>query len=90
MRSAAEQTYPRTELIVVNDGSFGPDDGILLELADRYPLELVTQPNSGLGAARNAGATQARGAYVFFLDADNVAAPAFVERCVGVHDSSDR
>ena len=84
VRSAAEQTYPHTELIVVNDGSFGPDDGILLELADRYPLELVTQPNSGLGAARNAGATQARGAYVFFLDADNVATPTFVERCVDV------
>jgi len=84
VRSAAEQTYPSTELIIVNDGSFEADDGILLELADRYPLELVTQPNSGLGAARNAGALQARGAYVFFLDADNVAAPTFVERCVDV------
>lgn len=84
VRSAAEQTHPRTELIVVNDGSFGSDDGILLELADRYPIELVTQPNSGLGAARNAGATQGRGRYVFFLDADNVAAPNFVERCVAV------
>jgi glycogen synthase len=84
VRSAAEQTHPRTELILVNDGSFGADDGILLELADRYPLTFVTQPNSGLGAARNAGAAQARGGYVFFLDADNVAAPTFVERCVAV------
>jgi glycogen synthase len=84
VRSAAEQTHPRTELIVVNDGSFGTEDGILLELGDRYPLELVTEPNSGLGAARNAGVAQARGAYVFFLDADNVAARTFVERCVRV------
>ena len=56
----------------------------MLELAERYGLELVTQPNSGLGAARNAGAAQSRGEYVFFLDADNVATPTFVERCVGV------
>jgi glycogen synthase len=89
VRSAAEQTHPRTELIVVNDGSFEPDDGVLLELADRYPLELVSQPNSGLGAARNAGAAQARGAYVFFLDADNVAAPTFVERCVAVLEADE-
>ncbi len=84
VRSAAEQTHPRTELIVVNDGSFEPDDGILLELADRYPIEIVSQPNSGLGAARNAGVAQARGRYVFFLDADDVAAPSFVERCVAI------
>jgi hypothetical protein len=84
VRSAAEQTYPATELIVVNDGSFESEDGVLLELAERYPLEIIAQPNSGLGAARNTGALQSRGAYVFFLDADNVAAPTFVDRCVAV------
>ena len=84
VRSAAQQTYPRTELIVINDGSFEAPDAILAALAERYPLELITQPNSGLGAARNLGAVQARGRYVLFLDADNVAAPTLVERCVEV------
>jgi glycosyltransferase involved in cell wall biosynthesis len=82
VRSAVAQTHPRTELILVNDGSFEPEDGILVGLAERYPIEIVTQPNSGLGAARNAGIAQSRGEYVFLLDADNVAAPRFVERCV--------
>jgi glycosyltransferase involved in cell wall biosynthesis len=40
--------------------------------------------NSGLGAARNLGISQSRGRYVFPLDADNLAHPAFVERCVEV------
>jgi glycosyltransferase involved in cell wall biosynthesis len=84
IRSAAEQTHPRTELIVINDGSFEPADAILAALAERYPLELVTQNNAGLGAARNLGAQQARGRYVLFLDADNVAHPRFVERCAAV------
>ena len=82
--SAAGQTHPRIEIIVVNDGSFRPADAILTELAERYELRLLTQVNSGLGAARNAGIAQARGDYVMFLDADNVLLPTFVERCVEV------
>jgi glycosyltransferase involved in cell wall biosynthesis len=84
VRSAVDQTHRPLEVIVVNDGSLRPSDGILLELAERHPIELLTQPNSGLGTARNAGLAQSRGQYVFFLDADNVAAPTFVERCVEV------
>jgi hypothetical protein len=84
VRSAVAQTHPRTELLVVNDGSFEPADAILSALADRYPLQLITQPNAGLGAARNLGARQARGRYVLFLDADNLIRPAFVERCLAV------
>jgi glycosyltransferase involved in cell wall biosynthesis len=84
VRSAVEQSHPRTEVIVVNDGSFDPADAILADLADRYPVAVVTQPNSGLGTARNTGVSQSRGDYVFFLDADNLARPTFVERCVDV------
>jgi glycogen synthase len=80
--SAAAQTHPRCELIVVNDGSFRAQDEILLELEARYELTLVAQPNSGLGAARNLGIELSRGEYVVPLDADNVLEPEFVARCV--------
>ena len=88
--SIAAQTYPAIETIVVNDGSFGQEDRILEELAARYPLSVLAQPNAGLGAARNFGISQARGRYVLPLDADNTIEPTFVERCVDVLESDRR
>jgi glycogen(starch) synthase len=84
VRSIFEQTYRRLEVIIVGDGSFRDEDWILGELASRYPVTVLVQDNSGLGAARNFGIRQSRGKYVFPLDADNMAAASFVERCVTV------
>jgi glycosyltransferase involved in cell wall biosynthesis len=72
------------EIVLVNDGSFEAPDWVVAELSAREPVVVVTQMNQGLGAARNFGIGQSRGRYVFPLDADNVAEPEFVERCVAV------
>jgi glycosyltransferase involved in cell wall biosynthesis len=80
--SLLEQTYPRIEIVLVNDGSFEDEDWVVAELAARSPIVVVSQTNSGLGAARNFGISQSRGRYVFPLDADNVADPRFVARAV--------
>ncbi len=82
--SVTRQTYPRIETIVVNDGSFREADKLLDRLSERHGLRLLTQVNSGLGAARNTGIVHSRGRYVMFLDADNVITPTFIERCVEV------
>ncbi len=84
VESLLEQTYRRLEIVLVNDGSFEDDDWVVAKLAARAPVVVVTQMNSGLGAARNFGVSQTRGRYVFPLDADNLAHPEFVERCVDV------
>jgi glycosyltransferase involved in cell wall biosynthesis len=84
IESLLMQTYPRLEILLVNDGSFEEEDWIVAELAAQYPVVVVTQMNQGLGAARNFGIQQSRGRYVFPLDADNVVDPSFVERCVAV------
>ena len=88
--SIFSQTYRQLEVILVNDGSFWPEDQIIAELAVRYPMRILTQPNSGLSTARNAGIGQARGKYVFPMDADNVAEPEFVSRCVSVLEADPR
>jgi glycosyltransferase involved in cell wall biosynthesis len=82
LASLAAQTYENIEVVLVNDGSLRDQDRVVDELADRYGVKLVTQPNAGLGAARNFGISQARGSYIVPLDADDRLAPTFVERCV--------
>jgi glycogen synthase len=90
VRSIFGQTHRRLEVILVNDGSFWGADQVIAELAVEYPMRVLSQPNSGLGTARNAGISQARGKYVFPMDADNVAEPEFVSRCVSVLEAEPR
>jgi glycogen synthase len=89
VQSVVAQTYPRLEILLVNDGSLRPEDAVLDDLAKLYPVRIVTQQNSGLGAARNFGVSQSEGVYVVPLDADDLAAPTFVERCVEVLEEDD-
>jgi glycogen(starch) synthase len=82
LASLTAQSYDNMEVVLVNDGSLRADDAVLEDLAERYGVKLVTQPNAGLGAARNFGISQASGRYIVPLDADDRLAPTFVERCV--------
>jgi glycosyltransferase involved in cell wall biosynthesis len=76
VESVLAQTYPRTEVVVVDDGS--PDD--VGEVVGRYPgVRCVRQENRGLARARNAGFRASGGEYALFLDADDRLAPKAVE-----------
>jgi glycogen(starch) synthase len=81
VESVLAQTHPRIEILVVNDGSLRGEDEALYNGA-LGGVTVLTQPNSGLSAARNLGIAHARGRYVLPLDADDMLDPRFVERCV--------
>ncbi|MBI4698013.1 MAG: glycosyltransferase family 2 protein, partial [Nitrospirae bacterium] len=68
--SALGQTHKDIELIVVNDGSADRSLQILQGISDPR-LKIIDQPNRGVCAARNRGLSEATGAYVAFLDADD-------------------
>ena len=71
--SVRRQSYAALELIVVDDGSTDATDACLRSLPD---LRLVRQDHTGMpGQARNAGARVARGAYLAFLDSDDLWLP---------------
>ena len=60
------------QIIVIDDGSTDDTQAVLTELtSDRPELEIITQDNQGVSAARNAGILQAKGVYVMFVDADD-------------------
>jgi glycosyltransferase involved in cell wall biosynthesis len=68
------------ELIVVNDGSSDRTPAVIDEAAGSLPLCAVHNRQArGPSAASNAGACQAAGEVLFFLDGDALAAPRVVE-----------
>lgn len=76
------QTYTDFELILVDDGS--PDS--CGEICDAYAekdsrIRVIHQENGGLSAARNAGLDMAQGAYVTFVDSDDIVHPDYL-RCL--------
>lgn len=80
--SVHAQTHASTEIVIVNDGSLRREDAVLLELAEQEGVTVVTQPNSGLGEARNFGIAVSHGEFVVPLDADNVLEPEFIARAL--------
>ncbi|MFW5989348.1 MAG: glycosyltransferase [Desulfosudaceae bacterium] len=66
------------ELIVVDDGS---TDGTGPALRSRgQDITLLSRPNRGVSAARNAGAARASGRYLAFLDSDDLWLPGKLAR----------
>lgn len=80
IESALSQTYPRTEVIVVDDGSTDGSRGVISSYGDR--ITPVLKENGGQGSAFNAGFAASRGEVVIFLDADDYLFPCAVERVV--------
>ncbi|MFO1478380.1 MAG: glycosyltransferase family 2 protein [Verrucomicrobiota bacterium] len=79
LRSALAQTWPRTEIIVVDDGS---KDNTLAAARkfESERLRVVTKQNGGAAAARNHAFSLCQGDYIQWLDADDLLAPDKIER----------
>jgi len=79
IRSAVSQTWPRKEIIVVDDGSTDQTAAVASRFASNE-LKVVTLKNQGAAAARNHALQLSQGDFIQWLDADDLLAPDKIER----------
>lgn len=79
LRSIKRQTYPKVELIVVDNSSTDATP----KIARRYANKVYTK-GPERSAQRNFGVSKATGKYVFIIDSDMKLAPTVVAECVAL------
>jgi glycosyltransferase involved in cell wall biosynthesis len=86
IKSALGQTWPKKEVIIVDDGSRDNT----LHIAKRFEsksVKVVTQQNMGACAARNKAFFLAQGSYIQWLDADDLLASDKISQQLKNNDS---
>ena len=92
IQSVLAQTYENWELLLVDDGSFDDSTNIARRYAQQYPekvryFEHPHHANRGMSASRNLGIQNAIGAYITFVDADDVVLPRKFEEQTAILQS---
>jgi glycosyltransferase involved in cell wall biosynthesis len=79
IKSVLAQTWPRKEIIVVDDGSQDDTLAIACQFESKQVL-VVTKDNEGAAATRNKAFSLCQGDYIQWLDADDLLSPNKISR----------
>jgi glycosyltransferase involved in cell wall biosynthesis len=82
VQSVLAQTYRNFEIILVDDGST-EDITSCIDIKNKK-IRYLRQENKGPGAARNLGISVANGAFISFLDSDDIFLPGKLEKQVAL------
>ena len=87
IRSILEQTYQNLELIIVDDGS---SDETVKVIKEKFSSSctLISQKNSGVSAAINAGMRSAKGDFLALLGGDDVSSQQRISNQVQLFETS--
>ncbi len=91
IESILAQTYPNTEIILVDDKATDSSGEICDTWAQRIDKITVVhkEKNEGLGFARNTGIEHANGDYILFVDSDDYIAPELCEKAISRLENSN-
>jgi glycosyltransferase involved in cell wall biosynthesis len=79
LQSLLSQSDSNIEVILIDDGSSDGSGEWAERWVDQHPrFQLIRQSNRGVSSARNLGLSKARGAWILFVDADDMVHPDFV------------
>ncbi len=81
--SALSQSYPNTEVIVVDDCSTDKSRDVINSYGDRI-IPIFHQQNGKQAAAFNSGFARSQGDIIIFLDSDDYLFPNAIERIIAV------
>jgi glycosyltransferase involved in cell wall biosynthesis len=88
LESALAQTYPRIEIIVVDDGSTDSSLSIAKDFESKG-VRVIQQDNAGQASALNTAFDASIGHYIQYLDADDVLDPQKIEIQVAKLDKAE-
>jgi len=82
IQSALDQTYPKKEILVLDDGSTDDSLDVIRSMGDK--IKWFSQRNQGGSSARNMLLQQSKGEWLQYLDADDYLLRQKVERQVDI------
>ena len=89
IESVLSQTFQNFEIIIINDGSTDQETNRIIDELNNSKFKIIKTSNQGPAKARNNGILQAQGDYILPLDADDLIAPAYLEKAVEILDGNE-
>lgn len=90
LESAQRQTVKDIEIICVNNNSTDDTREILeAAAAEDSRIRILDETTPGEGPARQAGFAQAKGEWLYFLDADDLMEPQLLERAIATGENNE-
>ena len=89
LQSVLDQTYTKSEVIVIDNHSTDNTDAVMASFADLRITYIKIHNNGIIAASRNIGLRLAKGEWIAFLDSDDYWSRNKLEQCILNRSNND-